>query len=471
MRRPRLLFLNRSYWPDAEATGQLLTELAEDLAAEAGPLGGACDVAVVCGRPNSNPSGEVCKRSGTEVRRGVTVHRVRHTTGNKGRLRNRAVNFTTFLLAALARGLFARRADVVVVETDPFLLALAGVLLKVRHRAKLVIYAQDIHPDLGVALGVVPDWRSVRLLNAAIKAAYRRADRVVVLSRDMRNTVVGYGVDPAKVRVVPNWTDGAAVRRPEGVNPFRERHGLGDAFVVMHSGNMGQTQRLETLLDAAARLRDRDDVRFLLIGNGSLKQTLRDRAAAAGLANVSFLPYEPKETLHESLSAADLHVVSIDPRVVPYMMPSKLYGVLASGSACVAIAPPECELAATVREEAVGWVAAPGDAGGLADRIAAAADDRAAVAAAGRRARTLSERFDRPVCVRRFAAVLDDVRGVPPRPGPAGAAAEPPRPAADEPGRLRPLPVTPGPAAPDSDDSMPTADPAPCRTPDATATV
>ena len=464
MRRPRLLFLNRSYWPDAEATGQLLTELAEDLAAGDGPLGGACEVAVVCGRPNSNPSGTVCKSFGTEVRNGVTVHRVWHTRGNKGRLRNRAVNFTTFLLAALARGLFSRRADVVVVETDPFLLALAGVLLKARHRAKLVIYAQDLHPDLGVALKIVPDWRSVRLLGASIKAAYRRADRIVVLSRDMRDTVVGYGADPARVRVVPNWTDGKAVRRPDGANPFRERHGLGDAFVVMHSGNMGQTQRLETLLDAAARLRDRRDVRFLLVGAGSLTQSLKDRAAAAGLSNVTFLPYEPKETLHESLSAADLHVVSIDPRVVPYMMPSKLYGVLASGSACVAIAPPQCELAATVREEAVGWVAAPGDAAGLADRIAAAADDPAAVAAAGRRARRLSKRFDRPVSVARFAAVLEDVRGVPPAPAPLRAAS-------GGAGHLSPARVGVGPGVPDSGGSMPTTEPAPCRTLDATARV
>ncbi|MFH5805848.1 glycosyltransferase family 4 protein [Alienimonas sp. DA493] len=410
-RPPRVLFLNRSYWPDAEATGQLLTELTEDLAARAGDAATdsperpfAPEVAVVCGRPNWNPSGARCKSLGTTARHGVTVHRVWHTRWNKGTLRGRAVNFTTFLIGAVLRALFCRRADVVVVETDPFLLAFAGVLLKVRHRAKLVIYAQDVHPELGLAIQRVPDWRSVRLLSSALKRSYLHADKVVTLSRDMRDTFVRFGVDPDRVEIVPNWTCTDAVRPVRPFNPFRERHGLADKFVVMHSGNMGQTQRLETLVDAAARLRDRDDVQFLFVGAGSLAESLKTRAA--GLPNVRFLPYEPKEKLAESLSAADLHIVSIDPRAVPYMMPSKLYGILASGTACVAIAPRECELAQTVHGRGVGWVAEPDDVVGLADRIAHLADAPDQAEAAGRAARELSADYDRSVLTARFARML-----------------------------------------------------------------
>ena len=411
MRPPRILFLNRSYWPDAEATGQLLTDLTEDLAARGGlDRGGAPpEVAVVCGRPNWNPSGERCKPFGTEVRRGVTVHRVWHTRWNKGTLRGRAVNFTTFLIAAVLRGLFSRRADVVVVETDPFLLAFAGVLLKLRHRAKLVIYAQDVHPELGLAIERVPDWRSVRLLGAALRRSYLWADRVVVLCRDMRDTFVGFGVEPAAVEVIPNWTCTAAVRPVRPFNPFRERHDLEGRFVVMHSGNMGATQQLETVVDAARRLRGREDVSFLFVGGGTSTAGLKERAA--DLPNVRFLPYEPKHKLAESLSAANLHVISIDPRAVPFMMPSKLYGVLASGTACVAVAPAACELAQTVHGRGVGWVCEPGDAAGLANRIGRLADDPAKTEAAGRLARELSAEFDRSVVTARFAAMLGRLLG------------------------------------------------------------
>jgi len=415
-RRPRVLFLNRSYWPDAEATGQLLTELAEDLAAPGRGEGMeeenalapgerfAPEVAVVCGRPNWNPSGAKAKSFGTTVRHGVAVHRVWHTRWDKGKLRGRAVNFLTFLIGATLRALFTRRADVVVVETDPFLLAFAGAALKLRHRAKLVIYAQDIHPELGVAIGRVPDWRSVRWLSAALKRSYLWADRVVTLSEDMRDTFVRFGVPAKRVEIIPNWTSAEAVRPVGPPNPFRQRHGLDERFVVMHSGNMGQTQRLETLVDAAARLRSVEAVQFLFVGAGSLTKTLQERAA--GLPNVRFLPYEPKEKLAESLSAADLHVISIDPRAVPYMMPSKLYGILASGTACVAIAPAGCELARTVVEHGVGWVAEPGDPTGLADRIAELADNSSQIQVAGRAARALSAEYDRPVVTARFARML-----------------------------------------------------------------
>ncbi|NNJ26271.1 glycosyltransferase family 4 protein [Alienimonas chondri] len=420
---PRVLFLNRSYWPDAEATGQLLTELAEDLARGAcGPQDRknqdegadelplerfAPEIAVVCGRPNWNPSGVKCKSFGASVRHGVTIHRVWHTRWDKAFLRNRAANFVTFLIGAVARALFCRRADVVVVETDPFLLALVGPLLKLRHRAKLVVYAQDVHPELGVAIGRVPDWRSVRLLSAALRRSYRRADRIVTLSRDMRDTFVRFGVDPGRVEVVPNWTCTAAVHPVRPFNPFRGRHGLEGKFVVMHSGNMGQTQRLEALVDAAASLRNREDVAFLFVGNGSLQASLRERAAE--LPNVRFLPYEPKEKLAESLSAADLHVVSIDPRAVPYMMPSKLYGILASGAACLAIAPRGCELAETVHGRGVGWVVEPGNVAELADRIRRLADDPADAEEAGRIARELSAEYHRAVVTARFATILAEL--------------------------------------------------------------
>lgn len=203
-RRPRVLFLNRSYRPCAEATGQLLTDLAEDLAGN-GPAGGF-DVTVVCGRPNRNPTGEPAP-AGVHELGGVTVRRVRHTRlagVGKRSLALRAVDYLSFLLAALWGGLTCRRVDIVVAETDPFPLAVVGLPLKWRHRARLVVYVQDVHPELAVALGIFPDAKWVRMIRAAMHAAVRRADSVVTLSADMRRTFRNIGVPAEKLAVVPN---------------------------------------------------------------------------------------------------------------------------------------------------------------------------------------------------------------------------------------------------------------------------
>ncbi len=431
---PRIVFLNRSYWPDAEATGQLLTELCEDLAAEEQETGGrrqetgdgrqqaplspvpcplSPDIAVLCGQPNANPMKATYRRWGREVRNGVTIHRVWHTRFPKSFLPGRAVNYVSFLLAALWTAWWTRRPDVVVVETDPPLLSLIGGLLQRWRGAKLIVYLQDIHPDIAVALRKLRDSWMTRLVRRRLFAVYRRADRVVVLSGDMRQHVIAGGVRPDRVVVIPNWIDTASVHPVKQNNAFRQRHELNGQFVVMYSGNLGLCQRLEDVIAAAECLRRRADIVFLLVGGGALQRPLEARAAELGLGNVRFLPYEPKPRLAESLSAADIHLVPLDPDVAACLMPSKLYGVLASGTPLLAVAPESSELAELTRTHAVGLVAPPGDPSALAQAIERLADHPDDLPEMGQRARQLAERqYDRKTVTARFADLLKDVLGV-----------------------------------------------------------
>ncbi len=459
--RPRALFLNRSYRPDAEATGQLLTELTEDLAAEQEGGEGTDQtsgwrVSVICGRPNANPDGLAAK-TGVTIWRGVTVRRVWHTKWagrTKRSLTLRAVDFCTFLTAALMRGLFTPKVDVVVAETDPFLLAVVGRLLAWRHRAKFVIHAQDVHPELGVALGLLRNGPAVRAVRAAMHAAARSADAVVTLSSDMQQTFRGMGVPAERIAVLPNWADADAVTPVRRGNQFRHRHELGEPgepgakFVVMHSGNMGRTQRLEDVLAAAARLADDPRILFLLVGGGAAEEGLKAGAERLGLTNLRFLPYQPKATLGDSLSAADLHLVCTDARVIPYLMPSKLYGVLAAGAPALCVAPAGSELAATVtgdlpgrpRVAPCGWACEPEDVDGLVEAISAAADlpprTLRALGDAGRKAAV--ERFSRAAVTPRFAAAL---RATLAGTSPAEAARPKPAPAAPPESVLKTLPL------------------------------
>jgi colanic acid biosynthesis glycosyl transferase WcaI len=434
---PRILFLNRSYWPDAEATGQLLTELCEDLAVvavcsnattspiphEAATEGyeqvtnhheqstkNPFSITVLCGQPNSNPTGAAYRRRGSQIRNGVTIHRVWHTRFPKSFLLGRAVNYVTFLLGAMWAVCWMRRPDVVVVETDPPLLSLIGGWLQRWRRVPLIVYLQDIHPDIGVALGKLREGWPIRCLKRRLFAVYRRADRVVVLSRDMRRRMLEAGLDERRVVILPNWIDTALVRPIKQGNTFRHRHGIDGRFLVMYSGNLGLCQRLEDVIAAADCLKLRTDILFVLIGDGAIRSQLEQQACRLALTNVRFLPYEPKATLAESLSAADLHLVPLDPRVAECLMPSKLYGVLASGTPLLAVAPDHCELADLVRQNQVGHVVRPGEPEALAQVIEALVGQPESLDAMGRRARELAEmQFDRHQITPRFAQLLRSV--------------------------------------------------------------
>jgi glycosyltransferase involved in cell wall biosynthesis len=346
-----------------------------------------------------------------ETRREVRILRVPHSRLPKGWLPGRVINFITFLMAATLRAVCCRRQDVIVVETDPFLLSLIGVLLRLRHRAKLVVYLQDIHPDIGVAIGRIRESWLTRTLRGCLNAAYRRADRVVVLSRDMQNTLAAAGVPGQRIACIPNWTDTSLVRPSVGANRFRADAGIGDdVFLVMYSGNLGVTQQLDRILDAAEALRNRNDVLISFVGSGSAEAGLRESAMRRELANVRFYPFQPKEALGDSLSAADLHIISVHPAALAYLMPSKLYGILSAARAVLASAPADSELAEIVRTNRLGYVVPPGDGGEMASAIAEAADNRAEVVAMGLRGRHLAEAsFDRKHVTRQFGDLIAEV--------------------------------------------------------------
>ncbi len=405
-RRPRIVFMNRSYWPDAEATGQLLTDLCEDLAEE-------CDVTAIVGQPNQNPRDETFVRSGREQRHGVTIERVRHPRFSKRSLPGRAVNLVGFLAAAVFRAVRVRSPDVFVIETDPFLLSLAGPWLKWWHRARLVVYLQDIYPDIAVALGKVREGWLTGLIRRRLLAAYRHADRIVVLGEDMKAKLTAWGLPAESIVSIPNWVDTRWVFPVKENNAFRREHNLDGKFVVMHSGNTGLSQCLENVLEAAAQLHDRPDIEFLMVGDGAAKPSLEQQAKRLQLSNVRFLPYQPRDALAESLSAADLHLISMHPAVGQCLMPSKFYGILASGTAVLAIAPASSELATIIQDEEVGFTVESGSPGLLADKLRWCADNREELADRGRLARGLAEReYDRRQMTDRFAELL---RGVLPQ--------------------------------------------------------
>jgi glycosyltransferase involved in cell wall biosynthesis len=250
------------------------------------------------------------------------------------------------------------------------------------------------------------------MLRNQLFKVYRNSQKVIVLSADMQRRCEEHGVSAAALSVVANWVDAKDVRPIKTNNEFRRQNGLEDRFVIMYSGNMGLAHDLDTLLNAAELLRDRSELEWIFIGDGAHRDSLARRVERAGLTNVRFLPYQPRSFLAHSLSAADVHLISVRPGAAACMMPSKLYGILASGTPAIAVVEPETELSDLVNNHEVGFTCIPGDAESLAERIRELADNLDLRLQLGNNARKLAEeRFSRIRQTARISELLHAIVG------------------------------------------------------------
>ena len=396
----RVCFFNRSYWPDLAATGQLLTELAEDLVARHG-----CEVTVVTGRPIIGVNGKTAGRAqiSEEHQNGVRIVRAASTTFSHRRFAGRAGNYLSYFGLASLAGLRLPPTDIVVALTDPPIIGLAALLAARRAGARFVFLCEDVFPEVARLL---EDFRSGtvdRLLQSTNRFLLRKADRVVALGETMaRRLIDGKGADPTKIAVIHNWADCSRIVPGAKANPFSTANGLADRFVVMHSGNLGFSQNLDTLLETADLLRAHPRIVFAIVGDGARRSALEARARSAGLDNVKFFPYQPKDTLSDTFASADAFVVSLRADLSGYIVPSKLYGILAAGRPYVAAVEDTCEVAGISREFGCGLVAAPGNAADLARQILRLHDDPDLAARLGANARRAGLNFDRPSQVAKY---------------------------------------------------------------------
>jgi colanic acid biosynthesis glycosyl transferase WcaI len=394
-RKPRLLVLNQYYWPGIEATAQLLTELCEALAKEA-------EVKVVTGVLHGHED-----EPRHLVRNGVEIVRVPSTSFERSKLGARAANYATYLTSALLRGLRGPRPEIVLCMTDPPIVADIALLVARRFRAPLVVVSQDVFPEIAVQLKRLQNPLATRLLRALVSLYLRRADRIVAIGDTMRRRLETKGAPPERVRVIPNWIDTERLAPLDKANDWARKKGVEDKFVVMHSGNVGHAQDLDSLVRAATFLRDLDDLALFIVGTGARHAELVALAEQLEVDRLQFLYYQPREVLPQSLSAADIHVVGLAPGLAGYVVPSRLYGILAVARPVIVAADRESETAQVVERIGCGILVPPGRPELLARAIRDAHDGKYDLAAMGARGREWVEReADRSVAVRRYRDLL-----------------------------------------------------------------
>jgi colanic acid biosynthesis glycosyl transferase WcaI len=396
--KPRLLVLNQYYWPGVEATAQLLAQLCEALAEE-------YDVTVVTGPLYGKDLPE------DEVRNGVRIVRVRSTAFDRSKLHLRAANYVSYLADSTLRALTGPAPDLVLCMTDPPIVGDIGLLAARRFGAPLLVISQDVFPEIAVSVKRLENPVLVGVLRALVGLYLRRADRIVAIGETMRRRLEAKGAPAERISVIPNWVDTSEITPQPRDNPWAAGKRLVGRFVVMHSGNIGHAQDLDSLVRAATFLRDLGDLRLVVIGFGVRHAELRQLARRLELAEfVRFKPYQPREVLSQSLSAADLHYVGLARGLSGYVVPSRLYGVLAAGRPVLVAADEDSETVRLVREVGCGIVVPPGRPELVAEVLRAAYAGEYELAEMGGRGRAYVEQeADRTVAFERYRALLAGV--------------------------------------------------------------
>ena len=397
--KPRLLVLNQYYWPGVEATAHLLSELTAALADE-------FDVRVITGRLQGHAA--IPDR---EERRGVEIVRVRSTSYDRSQLLPRAVNYLTYLVESLRQALSSPRPDVVLCMTDPPVVANVALVAARRFRAPLVVISQDVFPEIAVELGRLTNPAVVNLLRVLVSSYLRRADRIVAIGETMRQRLEAKGARADRVTVIPNWVDSDQVQPQPKDNDWARSRGLADRFVVMHSGNVGHAQDLDSLVRATTFLRDLEDLRAVVIGRGARHADLVELAERLEVEEaVRFMNYQPREELSQSLSAADVHVVGLAPGLAGYVVPSRFYGILSAGRPVIVHADEQSETARITREVGCGVVIPPARPELLAETIRDAHDGKLPLVEMGRAGRDwVTTEADARVAIARYRALLEEV--------------------------------------------------------------
>jgi colanic acid biosynthesis glycosyl transferase WcaI len=322
-------------------------------------------------------------------RAGVEVRRLRHTGFGRFSLHGRILDSATFAASVfLALLTHARPGDVILAKTDPPLISVVAWLGARLTGARLVNWCQDLFPETAAAIGLQFARGAVGgALRALRNASLRGAEMNVTVCAGMAARLAAQGVPCERLMVIPNWADGELIRplAPRD-NPLRTAWGLGERFVVGYSGNLGCAHLVDPVVELITLLAGEPKLAFLFIGAGSGYGALRGAIAEHRLENVIFRPYQDRAQLPLSLSAPDLHLVTLRPEWEGLVMPSKLYGALAAGRPVAFIGDPGGDTARIVRGGA-GLVARPDEMPALAAQIRALRRNPARLARMGAAAR------------------------------------------------------------------------------------
>ena len=332
--KKKLLIYAHYFYPDVASTGQILTELCEGMT-------DTFDITVICVVPSY--SGTIdekykTKRIYKEEHNGIKIIRVRVPEFQKSNKISRIKNLLAYFFNSLLATLKIEKQDYIyTISQPPILGGVLGVLGKWIKGGKLIYNIQDFNPEQTMAVGYSKNKLLLNTVMAVDKFSCKKADKVIVVGRDMQETLRNRfnNKKVPKNVFINNWINEKEIYPLEQNHPriveFKEKYNLQDKFIIMYSGNIGLYYDLENIIKVIGEFKDREDVVFAFVGDGTVKDKVEAYVKENNLSNVTFIPYQDKSDLIYSLNAADIHWVVNAKGIKGVSVPSKLYGVMAAG--------------------------------------------------------------------------------------------------------------------------------------------
>ncbi|HWB19061.1 MAG TPA: glycosyltransferase family 4 protein [Phycisphaerales bacterium] len=402
-RKKTILFLSQVYVPDPASVGQHMADAAAAMASR-----GYTVRVLTANRGYDDPS---VKYKSHETIEGVEITRLPFSSFGKKSIPVRLLGAVMFLMQAILHGIFVPRLACVVVSTSPPMCSVAAVIIGFLRRAPIKFWVMDINPDQVVQLGKIKE-KSIpaRLFNFFNRVILKRSADVVTLDRFMAERVNAKRDVSNKLAVMPPWPHEQALDVvPHEHNPFRDKHSLQERFVFMYSGNHSIASPLTTILQAALKLQDDPRIMFMFIGGGLGKKEVEETIAAHKPTNMMSLPYQPMADLKYSLSAADVHLVTLGNEMVGVIHPCKIYGAMAVARPILLLGPKPSHASEVIDQFDVGWSIQHGDVESAVTllRQIAQTDPQILKEMGARAQRAIATQLSKDVLCGRFCDVLE----------------------------------------------------------------
>ncbi len=370
----RIVVICPHFAPDTAPTGTVMTRIVAELAERGHELH------VVTSLPwyrrhavEEGWTGRLVRRERTDWGSISRIHPF--PAADKANLLRRAIAFIAFSLIAVPVALTAggrpRRVDAVLSMSPPLTLGGVGALVARARSGRAVFNIQDVFPDAAVRTGAITNRRIIAIAERLERLTYRLSDAVTVLSGDLLDNLTAKVPADRRddIEVIANFVDTGVITPGPRDNDYRREHDL-TGTVAMYAGNVGFSQSLDIVIEAAKRL---PDITFVINGDGAARERLEHDAA--GLANVKIVGYQPAERLPEVLAAADIHLVPLRTGLGSVSVPSKTYTALAAARPVIAAVDPGTAIAQLIADAGCGIAVAPDDADALVAAIEELASD------------------------------------------------------------------------------------------------
>lgn len=335
------------FYPDIASTAKVMTDLALDIAAA------GYSVNVVCQNRSYNDPDTVFPIQ--EKIGNVMINRFSVPRADKNTILGR-IRLSFIVGKKVKTAIKKIKPDVCIAVSNPPNMAFRLAKESKKLRIPFVYILHDLYPDVLTKIGKIAKNSIIaKKLRKMSFETFQLSDRIVVLGRDVKDYLIrNYGVSPDKINIITNWGPEEPVISKSNNSNFRKKNGLEDKFVVLYSGNIGETADFEVLLDAAQNLQEDDNIVFLIVGNGRKRNKVFEKSKK--LKNVKMLDFLPEEDFRNLLSEADVFFVSLKKELYGISVPSKTYYYLSAGKPIIGLVPLGSEIALSIEEDDYGFV-------------------------------------------------------------------------------------------------------------------